>query len=92
MLWIKRARTLLLVRFGITKTNENTKHTALENVFAAHRQNIAALDAKGHAELKAQSSIVCMSLNGGKSYLRLLTTANSSFSERSCRLIQKIPN
>lgn len=53
MLWIKRARTLLLVKFGITKTNDDAKHTALENVFAAHRQNIAALDAKGHADLKA---------------------------------------
>ncbi len=53
MLWIKRARTLLLVKFGITKPNENAKHRALENTFAEIRLNAAALEAKGHADLKA---------------------------------------
>lgn len=53
MLWIKRVRTLLLVRFGITKINCNARYTALESVFAAHRENIAALEAKDHADLKS---------------------------------------
>jgi hypothetical protein len=53
MLWIKRARTLLLVIFGITKTNENAKHRALENTFSEIRLNAVALEAKGHADFKA---------------------------------------
>jgi hypothetical protein len=41
------------VKFGITKTNENAKYRALENTFDEMRQNAAALEAKGHADLKA---------------------------------------
>ncbi len=53
MLWIKRARTRLLVRFGITKTNENAKHSTLEKIFVAHLKNIAALEAKDHSSINA---------------------------------------
>lgn len=53
MLWIKRARTLLFVKFGITRINDSAKHTALESVFTAHRENITALEANGHGDLKA---------------------------------------
>lgn len=53
MLWTKRAHTLLLVKCGITKINENTKHTALELTHAAHRENVPALGVKNYADLRA---------------------------------------
>lgn len=53
MLWTKRAHTLLLVKCGITKINENTKHTALELTHAAHRENVPALGVKNYVDLRA---------------------------------------